>query len=367
MNPIANQTLRASALALGFAAILAAQPAPFSSTAQVKAACEAPGNTIFLTQPAKVHTGAPVSAPQVVNSRCRIVLSTNGKLEIDGVGLRFNGPVTVQSVDKGEFSMKNALLTAPSAAFDFGGETKIVLDESQLVARAGDLSLRFGALSELTITKPLSGRTVTVQASGSILVSGGAKLATSISETTLSAGDAISWSSTGNEGSLTAQQSAFVARGAGVTISSPGAKSHLDFASSRINAANGITINYSGREAQISFDTATLAAGIGGVYLAAGDNNGELGVVKLVGSTVNAQGGVDVRASVNALKGETVVEISRINAGASVNVETGLNGVTSVKLNRLVSPLSVRAVTGPSGACIAEGNTVRSPVQDLCR
>ncbi len=177
---------------LTFAALAVAQPAPFSSTAQLKAACEtSPGNVVVINTPVKVFNGPALPAVETVRTGCRLVFGPLGSIEFDNVGMRFNGAFSAQASAKSIFSMKKSLISANSALIDFAApEGTVVVDESRMLATAGSLTIDLADDAKLQIGKPLAGATNALQASGAINLQGGRKYELAMAETRLDAGTA---------------------------------------------------------------------------------------------------------------------------------------------------------------------------------
>jgi hypothetical protein len=353
---------------LTFAALAIAQPAPFSTTAQLKAACEtSPGNVVVINTPVKVFNGPALPAVETVRTGCRLVFGSNGSIEFDNVGMRFTGALSLQASAKTTFSMKKALLSANSVLVDFAApEGIVVLDESRLLATAGSVTIDVADDGKLQISKPLAGAINSIQASGLVNLQGGRKYELAMAETRIDAGTGIAISTDGPEGMVQATAVILNTRTGQVNITSPGAKAVLDYSLGRIAAPAGFSVNYAGDEASIDIKTTAIVASAGSVNLQAG-SAGSFGVLKLTEGTLSTAGTLFLRASEAFTKGEAVLETMRVTATRGIDVVTGDNGLTSVKINNLVSSSLVRAVTGPSGACIAESNTVRAPQVSLCQ
>lgn len=353
---------------LTFAALAIAQPAPFSTTAQLKSACETnPGNVVLINLPVKVFIGPAFPAVETVRTGCRVVFGPNGSMEFDNVGMRFNGMLSFQASAKTILSLKKSLLSAESAQVNFAApEGAVVIDESRLLATAGGVTIDLADDGKLQVTKPLAGATNSIQAAGMISLRGGRKYELSMSETRLDAGTGISIAGDGPEATIQATAVVLNTRAGSISVTSPAAKAALDYSLGRILAPGGFGVNFAGDEALIDIKTTTVTAQGGNVNLQAG-SAGSFGVLKLTEGVLTTGGALLLRASEANTKGEAVLETMRVTATAGIDVVSGDNGLTSVKINNLRSSGLVRAVTGPSGACIAESNTVVAPSQSLCQ
>lgn len=353
---------------LTFAALAIAQPAPFSTTAQLKAACEtSPGNVVVINAPVKVFIGPAFPAVETVRTGCRLVFGPLGSMEFDNVGMRFNGMLSFQASAKAILSLKKSLLSANSALVNFAApEGTVSIDESRLLATAGGVTIDLADDAKLQITKPFAGATNSIQATGMINLQGGRKYELAMTETRLDAGTGISIASDGPEAAFQATAVTLNTRTGQINVTSPGDKIALDYSYGRIIAPSGFGVNFAGDEALIDIKTTTVTAAGGNVNLQAG-SAGSFGVLKLTEGALTAGGSLLMRASETATKGEAVLETMRVTATTGIDVVSGDNGLTSVKINNLRSSGLVRAVTGPSGACIAESNTVVAPSQSLCQ
>lgn len=353
---------------LTFAAFAFAQPAPFSSTAQLKAACEtSPGNVVVINTPVKVFNGPALPAVETVRTGCRLVFGPNGGIEFDNVGMRFNGALSLQASAKVIFTMKKALLSANTVLVDFAApEGNVTIDESRLLATAGSVTIDLADDGVLQIGKPLAGATNSIQASAQINLQGGRKYQVAMAETRLDAGTGISISSDGDEAMISATAVTLNTRTGQVNVTSSGTQAAFDYSLGRINAPAGFNVNFAGDNALVDVKTTTIAAPGGSVNLQSG-SAGSFGVLKLTEGVLTTGGMLFMKASEFATKGEAFLETMRVSAAGGIDVVSGDTGVTSVKINNLTSSSLVRAVTGPSGACIAESNTVRAPQVSLCQ
>lgn len=352
-------------LSFGFAASASAQVV---TTAELKAACEAPGNTVTIVNTYKVISPAQPPPLVQVNSGCMFVLTPDSQFEADKVNLRFTGPVSFQASAKAGVSFRSTVWTAPSIAASLtGNEGNFFSDESRLTANAGGLTVALGAFGTLGITGPINGVGNALNAAGMLGISAGEKFTGSFETTRVRGGTGISLALDGPEAVVAANNTNFVAPVGQFNLSSPGAKAQVDLASGVVQAPGGIAITLPGAESKATIVSTRLTALTGSISVQAGSAGRGFGVLAIDLAAIRAGGTYTMLASIGADKGEAILSNSRVTAGANILIQSDLVGLTNVLNNTLTSPTEIRALTGASGACIAEGNNPTAPVVAICQ
>lgn len=352
-------------LCLGLAASVSAQVV---TTAELKAACQAPGNTVNVVNTYKVMS--PVQPPPlvVVNSGCTFVFAPDSQFETDNVNLRFTGPVSFQASAKATVSFKSTAWTAPSfTASLLGNEGGFYSDESRVTANAGGISIALGDFATLGITGPINGVGNALNAVGTLGVSAGQKFTGTFETTRVRGGTGISMALNGSEATVAGNNTNFIAAAGQFNLSSPGVKASVDLASGVVQAPGGVALTLPGAESKATILGTRLTAVSGSVSVQAGSAGQGIGVVTIDSANIRAGGSYTMLASVGADKGEAVLSNSSVTAGGNVLIRSDLVGLTNILNNVMTSPTEIRAFTGASGACIAEGNNATAPVVAICQ
>lgn len=350
---------------LGLSASASAQVV---TTAELKAACQAPGHTVNVVNTYKVTSPAQPAPLVQVNSGCTFVFAPDSQFEADLVNLRFTGPVTFQAAAKASVSFKSTIWTAPSVTVSLSGnEGSFFSDESRVTANAGGIAIALGAFGTVGITGPINGVGNALNAAGTLSISAGEKFTGTFETTRVRGGTGISLSLNGAEAVVAANNTNFVAAAGQFSLSSPGAKGSVDLAGGLVQAPGGVAITLPGLESKATILGTRLTALSGSVSVQAGSAGNPMGVLAIDSAIIRAGGTYTMLASIGADKGEAVLNNSRVTAGGDVLIQSDLVGLTNVLNNVMSSPTSITAFTGASGACIAEGNNATAPVVAICQ
>lgn len=359
---------RAASAAIATFGLAVTASAQVVTTAQLKAACEAPGNTVTVVNTYKVTS--PIQPPPLVqvNSGCTFLIAADSQFEADNVNLRFTGPVSFQATAKASVSFKSTVWTAPSMNASLtGNEGGFFTDESRVTASAGNLILTLGDFATMGVTGPINGVGNALNAAGTLNVTAGGKFTGSFETTRVRGGTGIAFALSGPESVVTANNSNFVAASGQFSLSSPGAKAQVDLAGGLVQGPGGVSITLPGVESKVTMLSTRVTALGGSVTLQAGSAGRGFGVLAVDSAIIRAGGAYSMLASIGADKGEAVLSNSRVTAGANILIRSDLVGLTNVLNNTMSAPTEIRAFTGASGACIAEGNLATSPVVAICQ
>jgi hypothetical protein len=333
---------------------------------QFKQLCEtSPLNTIVLRAPTKILGSGPVVT--VVNTGCRVNFLTGSKLEADQAAFRFAGPLVFQAGPTAEVNLVKTLLEAPSVQITEGQSSILNLTESSVKATSGNITIALGASGQVTASMSYAGQMTALESAGAITISGGARSTFSLINASSAAGTSFGINFNGAEATFQLQNSTLSAAGGPLSVVAPGARANFDLSSAAINAASGVTLAARGLEGKVMGSQIQINAGSGSVDILAGVGAAAKGSVNLQDAQVIAGGAVTVLASRNAIEGEAVVEVSTIQAGGAIRIESGNGGITTAINNGLTSPSSIRVFAPPSGSCVAENNAATAPVLLLCR
>lgn len=333
---------------------------------QFKQLCEtSPLNTITLRAPAKILGTAP--AVTAINTGCRVNFTLGAKLEADQAAFSFAGPLVFQAGPTAEITLVKSFFEAPSVQITEGSSSTLKLTESSVKANAGNITIALGAAGQVDASLPYALTPNALEAVGAITISGGARSAFSLVNTNATAGTSFSISFAGVEANFQLQNSILTAEGGPVAVIAPGALANFDASSSSLNGATGITLAARGREGKVTLSQVDLNSGSGSVNIEAGAGTAQKGVIKLAQTRVTSGGAVTVLASRSSWEGEAVVEVSTINAGGAIRVESGNGGTTTVLNNGLTSPSLIRVFAPANGSCVAENNMTVAPVLQLCQ
>jgi hypothetical protein len=349
-----------------FSAFAAASFAQDITPLQFKRLCEtSPLNTIVLRAPTKILGTAP--AVTVVNSGCRVNFLSGAKLEADQASFEFAGPLVFQAGPTAEINLVKSLFVAPAVQVTEGQTSILNLTESTVQAQSGNITIALGASGQVTASSPYAGMPNALEAAGAIAISGGARSTFSLVNASATAGTNFGVSFAGTEGKLHLQDSTLMAGGP-LSVIAPGTYGQFDISSSQLNAGAGITLSARGTEGKVIVSQSGMNGGAGSVSLTAGVGTaGSKSAVKVSSTTVVSGGSVTVLASRNASEGESVVEVSTIEAQGDIRIESGNIGTTTALNNGLTSTSLVRVFAPANGSCVAENNTVAAPLRQLCR
>ncbi|MDX2180954.1 MAG: hypothetical protein SFV18_15265 [Bryobacteraceae bacterium] len=333
--------------------------------AQFKARCEtSPNNTFTISTPTKILGTAP--AVTAVNTGCRVVFNTGGKIEADQSAFQFAGPLVFQAGPSVEVNLVKSLWTAPSFQITEGASASLILVESTLKATAGNINVALASDGKIDAAGPYAGQLNALEAAGNVRVTGGARSAFSIQSSSVRAGGAFNLSFSGTEANLQLTNSSIVAEAGAISVISTSTFANFDLTDASLDASAGITVSARGNEGKVTAGKVAMNSGTGATLIEAGTGTALKGAVKLAESNVTSGGAVTILASRNATSGEAVVEVSTISAGGAVRIESGNGGTTTALNNGLTSPVSIRVFAPPSGSCVAENNTAVAPVLQLC-
>jgi hypothetical protein len=333
---------------------------------QFKQLCEnSPMNTFTLRAPTKILGSGPVVT--AINSSCRINFAVGSKLEADQAAFSFAGPLVLQAGPTTELNLVKTYLEAPSVQVTEGRSSILNLTESTIKATSGNITVALGAAGTVTAAMTYAGQLNSLEAAGAIAINGGATSTFALTNASSSAGTTFSINFTGNQATFQLQNSTLSAASGPLSVIAPGANANFDLSSATLNAASGITLAARGLEGRVTSSQVEMNAGSGSVDITAGAGAAAKGAIKLSDTRVTAGGAVSILASRGSIEGEAVVEVSTIQAGAAIRIESGNGGITTALNNGLTSPTSIRVFAPASGSCVAENNRASAPTLNLCR
>jgi hypothetical protein len=370
--------LRSGLVAGGIAAMLAMLGATSTmamTTAELRVACQtSPGNVVALTQPVTILEGPRYPAAEQVLTGCTIVLGSNAKLAMEGVSMRFAGPLVVQSATLTEVIMARSFLSAPSVNFNLPGTGSVIdMAFSNVQATVGGLLITMGNESKLTVQDNLvSGPHEALDAATTLQIRSGRKFTAQLSQMRLSAPQGIEIAMNGDEGLLTINTAWLTAARGSIAISSSSAKGLVDLSSTNLVFRDMSSLRLAGSESllklqQVGILGSNQQVAPGGMVLEVGAGAAESGSIEAsnVGFTYVAS--INVRASVNGQKGTVKIQKSHLRSSGDIVVETGSQGLTDVVENYGASDTRLRVATGAGGSCLSQLNTITAPVMQVCQ
>lgn len=343
--PLRAAALGAAALLLGSLADgVQAQtltPQPFVDACRTNAA-----NTVLLTQQTQFQTNASTTTFRTPTG-CTVVLGTGASLELDTVTLAFGGPFTVQGGTNTKVVLDKATLTAPSVALNLTGfEGQFQMDEAQLAATSGDLSIAFGEKGKMEIKNSGRWYQPRLSARGVLRLNTGPAFTGVVVSSGLQGARGISFAFDGFDTAMKIEGSDLLlssgASGPGPYTAGnfqvSGSAAKVGFELIQVNlmeASQSVNVALSGAESKLGFLNVRSQTGSGRIALAA---SGEKGEVKV--ENVLLQGNPEVVVESGSF-GSTRVTNSpgTISATQAIRIRTGLNGACSASTQGLSAPV----------------------------
>ncbi len=335
----------------------------FSSTAELKLACETSSNNVVqINVPTQISTGPQSPATENVNTKCTLELAPFVTFEASQVSMTFNGPLRIQGSNESHVLFIESEFTATSIVSTTTNKSLFQVERSLLRATAGNIVINSGTEGTVTINGPLVGGNLS--ANGAINLSGGQKFYGSLTDAGVSAGTGINVNMTGAEGQFVLTTSTIQAANGAINVTGSGEKSFAEFKFNSVAASpRGINVRLNGGESEIVANQFTFDGGTG-IILRTGGNKGK---VTMDDGVLNANGAVAVQSSTTGLEGVAVVKNAQFTAGGSIRVETGSRGNSEVLDSGLTSNTLVRIATGAGGNCKSQNNIINAPVQQICQ
>lgn len=349
-----------------FAAIMlvtSASAQTMSSTAELKFACEtSPNNVVFLTNNTQISTGPQSPLTENVNTKCTIELAPNVTFEASQVSMTFAGPLRINGQDQSRALFLESHFSSPFVTVALANLGELLVERSLLKASVGAIAVTAGVESRVDVRGPIVGGGL--EATRSLTISGGNKLAVSITDSEIRTGGAINVSMNGVESSFVSTTSSLNTNGAAINIIGAGEKSYAEFKlGSAATGRAGVNVTLNGNESVIVASQFAFNSPAGAVLLRTGGNKGE--VAAAVG-TINAGGVVNIQSSMTGLEGKAAVQDATINSGRSIRIETGSRGNTEAKDSSLSGTNLVRIATGAGGSCLSQNNLFTTLAIQAC-
>lgn len=281
-----------------------ATQAQMSSTAQLKAACEAaPGNVLAINADVLIDQGAQWPAVETINSGCTLVIGNNAKFGVKQVGLAFSGAFNVQSAFKTEFLVQEASIAAALMAWSLPAlDNVIVLDQAQIATTAGDFAATLGAVGKFETLGMLSGATNAIQAFGTLSVAGGRQFQGIFQATSVQAGTGVTVSVAGTQPLVSFLQTDVRSSAGSINVSSSGAQGVFE-ATEGLLSAPAINITMGGAESQVKASLVTFNAGNGSIAIVSGTGANPLGLVEITQSNLISSSNISLFGSRNGAGG----------------------------------------------------------------
>jgi hypothetical protein len=344
-----------------FAADASAQS--FTSTAELKLACEtSPNNTVQINVPTQISSGPQAPATENVNTRCTIVLGQFASFEASQVSMTFAGPLRFQAANEAHILLIESEFTAPSFNATQTSKSLFQVERSRVRATAGNIAVNSGTEGSVEIKGPLAGGNLV--ASGAVNISGGLKFYGSVTDAGLSAGTGINVNLTGAEAQFISTTSTLDAANGAINVTSSGDKSYAEFKLGTVAASpRGINVRLNGGESEIVANQFAFDGGAG-VVLRTGFSKGK---ITMADGTLRSNAAVTIQSSTTGTEGVAVVQNAQFNAGAGLRIETGSLGNTEVLDSALSSPTLIRFASGAGGSCKSQNNTLTAPTLQICQ
>lgn len=360
----------APALALCLAAASAsAQVDPLSTTAGLKAACEASaGKAIVISSDTTVNIGYPADSPEPVRTGCRIELKGGATIQFDKVGLAFAGPLVIAGDTKSGLQMQEASLAGARVLLELtASENSIKMEYSRVEATAGHLDLRMGTGAKIEVVGARGAGVplprAAFAASGDIGLASSSRYSAVFKDTGMVAGGTIAMTAAGLESSVGFENSVAQATRGDIRFDLTSSKSKLETGNAGFTAAAGsVSLAIRGSESVLKASNTALAAGGSAQILSAAPKT----EVHVGGGSIVAGGGILLEAYTAGFDGTLSVNEVQMNGGGNVDMLTGLRGKTMVFGNRIAAAGTVRAATDTWGVCEASSNQVAAHGVQLC-
>lgn len=359
-NLISGSILTAVAvLTLG----LSASAQSFTSTAELKLACETSLNNIVqINVPIQISSGPQAPATETVNTRCTIRLGQFASFEASQVSMTFGGPLRFEAANEAHIRFIESEFTAPSMSYIQTSKAFFNVERSLLRATVGGITVNSGVEGSVAINGPLVGGNLV--AAGAVNLTGGSKYQCSLTDAIISAGTGFNINMTGSESNFVSTSSNIAAANGAINVTGSGDKSFAEFKFNSVTASpRGVNVRLNGNESEIVANQFTIDGGTG-VILRTGGNKGK---VTMDDGTVISNGAAQVQASATGLEGVAIVTRANFNAAGSIRVETGSIGSTEVLDSNLTSNTLIRFATGAGGSCKSQNNILSAPTLQVCQ
>jgi hypothetical protein len=342
---------------------IAANAQSFTSTAELKLACEtSPNNVVQINVPTQISSGPQAPLTENVNTKCTIQLGQFASFEASQVSMTFNGPLVFQAANEAHILFIESNFTARSMSFTQTSKSLFQVERSRLEATVGGIVINSGTEGSVNINGPLVGGNLV--AVGAVSISGGLKFYGSLTDAGVSAGRGINVNMTGDEGQFISTTSTMSAADGAINVTGSGVKSYAEFKLGSVVASpRGVNVRLNGGESEIVGSQFTLNGGAG-IILRTGGSKGK---VTMADGMLEANANVTIQASTTGLEGVAVLQNAQVNAGGSVRVETGQLGNTEVLDSGLTAGTLIRFATGAGGSCKSQNNILNAPTLQVCQ
>jgi hypothetical protein len=351
----------AAAMLFVFAANAAAQS--FTSTAELKLACEtSPNNFVQINVPTQISSGPQAPLTENVNTKCTISLGQFASFEASQVSMTFAGPLRFQAANEAHLLFIESEFTATSITATQTSKSAFQVERSLLRATAGNIAINSGSEGTVDIKGPLVGGNLV--ASGAVNLSGGLKYYASLTDAGVSAGTGINVNMTGAEAQFISTTSTLDATNGAINVTASGEKSFAEFKLGSVVASpRGVNVRLNGNESTINGNDFAFDGGTG-IIFRTGVSKGK---ITLAGGTLSAGGAVTIQSSTTGVEGVAVVQNAQLTAVGGLRVETGSLGNTEVLDSGLTSNTLVRIASGAGGSCKSQNNIINAPAQQVCQ
>ncbi len=344
-----------------FAAGASAQS--FTSTAELKFACENnPNNVVNINVPAQISSGPQAPATESVNTKCTLVLGSQVTFEASQVSMTFAGPLRIQGGTESHVLFVESEFTATAISSTTTSKSLFQVERSLLRSTSGNIAINTGTEGSLNINGPLVGGNLV--SAGAVNLSGGVKFAADLNDALISASTGINVNLTGSEGRFTSTTSTLEAQNGAVNITGSGDKNYAEFKFNSVVASpRGVNVRLNGNESEIVANQFNLDGGLG-IILRTGGSKGK---VTADDGVFTANAAISIQSSTAGNDGVALLKNATANAGGAIRVETGAKGSTEVLDSSLTSPSLIRFATGAAGNCKSQNNVLTAPTLQVCQ
>jgi hypothetical protein len=336
----------------------------FTSTAELKLACEtSANNTVQINVPTQISSGSQAPATENVNTRCTIVLGQFASFEASQVSMTFAGALRFQAANEAHIRFIESEFTAPSINIAQTSKSLFEVERSLLRATVGNIAVNSGTEGSVTINGPLVGGNLV--AAGAINLSGGLKYTANLNDAGVSAGTGINVNMTGAESHFVTTTSSLSAANGAINVTGNSEKNYAEFKLGTVVASpRGINVRLNGGESEIVANQFVFDGGTG-IIFRTGVSKGK---ITMADGSVDANGAILVQSSTAGTEGVAVVQNARFtSSGAGIRVETGSLGNTEVLDSSLTAATLIRFATGAGGSCKSQNNILNAPTLQVCQ
>lgn len=356
-----------AAAVASFLGLLAGGAQAQSSTAELRNLCQtSPGNVVRIDGPVLIFRGAPASAPEPVATGCTLLIGEFGKFETKEIGMRFAGPLQIQSVHKGFVALSDTTLVGSSVDVSMSGADSVLLmTESNLQSTIGDVVIRMGSIGKLELVDFLPFAPFMIRSAAGASISGGDKFNVTLKGANIQATSGMTVTLAGSDTLMLADSAGLTTTGGALNVSATGNKGTVILNQGTYSAGGSVNVTLAGAESGLGIKDADVRSGSGSIVVDVGVSamGGKLEVSQ---SRFNAPGTLSLFGSRGSNLGFVAVDNVDLNGAGGVRVETGAGGGTFMKNTRGSSSVLFHVLTGLGGKCEQGDNRITSPNQRLC-